>query len=207
METDVIDRIYDRLAAADFSRDVPAHYSKKIKYGGAAVALIAIFSIAGSAQPTPIAQPIPAQASAHRGEELFTGKTRLRNRGPACISCHSVAGLPFPNGGTLGPDLTQVYKKLGPQGTQSAMQTLFFRVMTPIYSDHMLAPEEQADLMAFLEQAETKPQSQRDTQIIILAALLLGGFFVALTAFFWKDRVRSVRRALIYKTTGQGARF
>jgi cytochrome c1 len=71
----------------------------------------------------------------------------------------------------------------------------------------MLAPEEQADLMAFLEQAETKPQSQRDTQIIILAALLLGGFFVALTAFFWKDRVRSVRRALIYKTTGQGARF
>jgi hypothetical protein len=87
------------------------------------------------------------------------------------------------------------------------MQTLFFRVMTPIYSDHMLAPEEQADLMAFLEQAETKPQSQRDTQIIILAALLLGGFFVAFTAFFWKDRVRSVRRALIYKATGQGARF
>jgi len=87
------------------------------------------------------------------------------------------------------------------------MQTLFFRVMTPIYSAHMLSPEEQADLMAFLKQAETKPQSQWDTQIIILVALLLGGFFVALTAFFWKDRVRSVRRALIYKATGQGAKF
>ena len=58
------------------------------------------------------------------------------------------------------------------------MQTLFFRVMTPIYSAHMLAPEEQADLMAFLKQAETKPQSQWDTQIIILAALVLGGVFV-----------------------------
>ena len=68
-------------------------------------ALLAIFSIAGSAQPTPVAQTIPeaTRASAHRGEEVFTGRTRLRNRGPACISCHSVAGLPFPNGGTLGP--------------------------------------------------------------------------------------------------------
>ena len=87
------------------------------------------------------------------------------------------------------------------------MQTLFFRVMTPIYSAHMLAPGEQADLMAFLKQAETKPQSQWDTQIMILDALLLSGFFVVLTAFFWKDRVMSVRRTLIYKATGQGAKF
>jgi len=193
----------------DPTRDVPANCSKKNRSGSTAGALIAIFSIAASAQPTLVLQPIPGamQASAHRGEELFTGRTRLRNRGPACISCHGIAGLPFPNGGTLGPDLTQVYKKLGPQGTQSAMQTLFFRVMTPIYSAHMLAPEEQADLMAFLKQADTKPQSQWDTQIMILAALLLGGFFVALTAFFWKDRVRSVRRALLYKATGQGAKI
>jgi heme/copper-type cytochrome/quinol oxidase subunit 2 len=87
------------------------------------------------------------------------------------------------------------------------MQTLFFRVMTPIYDAHMLAPEEQADLMAFLKQAETKPQSQWNTQIILLAALVLGGVFVLLTAFFWKDRVRSVRRALIYRAAGQGAKF
>ena len=49
------------------------------------------------------------------------------------------------------------------------MQTLFFRVMTPIYSAHMLAPQEQADLMTFLKQAETKPQSKWDTQIMILS--------------------------------------
>jgi mono/diheme cytochrome c family protein len=192
------------------TRDVAGdRCSKKNGCGGTVVALLAIFSIAGSAQPTSVAQPIPGgtQISAHRGEELFTGRTRLRNRGPACISCHGIAGLPFPNGGTLGPDLTQVYKKLGPQGTRAAMQTLFFRVMTPIYDAHMLAPEEQADLMAFLKQAETKPQSQWNTQIILLAALVLGGVFVLLTAIFWKDRVRSVRRALIYRATGQGAKF
>jgi hypothetical protein len=191
-------------------RDVPANrYPKKKRCGGAVGVLIAIFSIAASGQPTLVGQPIPGamQASAHRGEGLFTGGARLRNRGPACISCHSIAGLPFPNGGTLGPDLTQVYKKLGPQGAQSAMQTLFFRVMTPIYNAHMLAPDEQADLMAFLKQAETKSSPQWNTQIILLAALVLGGVFVLLTAIFWKDRVRSVRRTLIYKATGQGARL
>ena len=173
-----------------------------------AVALIAICPLAGSAQPAPVTQPasVTNQTSARRGEELFTGRAHLRNRGPACISCHSIAGLPFPNGGTLGPNLTRAYKKLGPRGTQAAMQTLFFPVMTPIYGAHALVPEEQADLIAFIEQAETKPQSQWDTQIIILAAFLLSGFFVALTGFLWKDRMRSVRRALIYKATGQGAR-
>jgi hypothetical protein len=87
------------------------------------------------------------------------------------------------------------------------MQTLFFRVMTPIYSAHMLAPDEQADLMAFLKQAETKSSPQWNTQIILLAALVLGGVFVVLTAIFWKDRVRSVRRALIYRATGHGAKL
>ena len=62
----------------------------------------------------------------------------------------------FPGGGTLGPDLTRAYRKLGPRGTQSAMQTLYFQVMTPIYSVHPLGSEEQADLMAFLEQAESQ---------------------------------------------------
>lgn len=105
----------------------------------------------------------------------------------------------------MGPDLTHAYRKLGPRGTQSAMQTLYFQVMTPIYGVHPLVPEEQADLMAFLEQAESRRQSQWSTQIILLAALLLGGAFVALTGFLWRDRVKSVRRALVQRATGQGA--
>ena len=85
------------------------------------------------------------------------------------------------------------------------MQTLYFQVMTPIYGVHPLGSEEQADLMAFLEQAESRRQSQWSTQIVLLAALLLGGAFVALTGFLWRDRVKSVRRALVQRATGQGA--
>ena len=145
-----------------------------------------------------------AQGSPQRGEQLFTGEVHFRNRGPACISCHTIAGLSFHDGGTLGPDLTHAYAKLGPRGTEAAMQTLYFGVMTPIYSEHPVVPQEQADLIALLKQSEAKPQTKWSTQILILIAFLLGGVFVALTGFLWRDRVRSVRRALVDKARRQG---
>lgn len=158
-----------------------------------------------SAQVVPAAPPAPP-GSPSRGESLFMGETHFLNRGPACISCHSIAGLSFPNGGTLGPNLTHTYTRLGPRGTEAALQTLYFGVMAPIYGDHPLAPEEQRDLMAFLKQSETRPETPWSTQILILIALPLAGLFVAITGFLWKDRVRSVRRALVARATGQGAR-
>lgn len=150
---------------------------------------------------------LPADGgSAAHGEELFTGLAHFRNAGPACVSCHSIAGIPFPGGGTLGPDLTHAYQKLGPTGTQSAMQTLYFQVMTPIYSTHPLYPDEQADLMAFLQQAESRSESGWSTQIILLGALALGGIFMAITGFLWRNRVRGVRRGLVERAARQGAR-
>jgi len=107
----------------------------------------------------------------------------------------------------MAPDLTHAYKKLGPRGTQVAMQTLFFSVMAPIYNVHPLVPEEQADLVAFLKEAQAKPESQWNTPILLLIALLLGCVLVALTGFLWKDRVKSVRRALVERATRQGARI
>ena len=175
----------------------------------AIVALLAMLPTMTLAQPVSALQPSPEtmHGSASRGEALFIGRTRFQNRAPACISCHSVAGLSFPNGGTLGPDLTPVYEEFGEQGTQYAMQTLFFPAMVPIYSAHPLVPKEQADLVAFLKQAQAKPQSHWTTQILILVAFLLGGVFVALTGFLWRNRVRSVRRALIDRATKQGVRL
>jgi hypothetical protein len=107
----------------------------------------------------------------------------------------------------LGPDLTHAYKKLGPTGTQSAVQTLYFKVMTQIYGTRPLYPDEQADLMAYLQAAETRPESQWNTQIVLLAALGLGGIFIAITAFVWRDRVRSIRGAMVRRATRQGARL
>lgn len=176
--------------------------------GIACLAFLIMFSITSLAQSAPVSAPSPQapQGAASRGEWLFTGSTHFRNGGPACIACHSISGLPFPNGGTLGPDLTHVYTKLGPRGTEAAMQTLYFGVMTPIYIQHPVVSQEQADLLAFLKESEAKPQTHWNTQILILIAFLWGGVFVALTAFLWRDRVRSVRRTLVDRARGQGAR-
>ncbi|HLH37065.1 MAG TPA: hypothetical protein VKX41_20495 [Alloacidobacterium sp.] len=88
------------------------------------------------------------------------------------------------------------------------MQTLYFPTMIPVYRDHQLVPQEQADMVAYFKAtaAEAKSQEQWATQILILAAFVLGIIFVALTAFFWRKRVLSVRRALVARATGQGVR-
>ncbi len=150
------------------------------------------------------AQSIPAGApgSSSRGERLFTGYDHFRNGGPACVSCHNIAGLDFPGGGTLGPDLTGAYQKLGPNGAQSALQTLYFRVMTPIYTAHPLMPDEQIDLVAFLEQAGSAA-SKGTTGTILLAAIVLGAIFVGFTGLLWRDRVRSVRGAMVARAMRQ----
>jgi cytochrome c peroxidase len=157
----------------------------------------------GQVPSTPQDQGMPKQESVSPGEALFVGKVRFRNGGPACASCHSIAGLPFPNGGTLGPDLTNIYQKLGPQGMQPAMQTLFFRVMTPIYDPHPLTSEEQSDLIAFFQ--ETPPGRAPGGNTQIIAGVSLAGCVILLliTSAVWHERLKSVRRTLVERARRQ----
>lgn len=171
-----------------------------------AAAVISLLPATAWAQPAPPASD-SARSAIQRGAQLFTGTLPLRNQGPACIGCHTIAGLPFPNGGTLGPDLTDAYRKLGAEGTHAAMQTLYFRVMTPIYRAHTLTRDEQTDLVAFLADAGSNPAPRWNTQILLLIGLGLATVFVVLTGIVWRDRVRSVRRTMVHKTMERGVRF
>ncbi len=149
--------------------------------------------------------PQPFLGSSSHGELLFSGRIQFQNKGPACISCHSIGGISFPNGGTLGPDLTNAYTTLGPPGARAAIHTLYFGVMTPIYDQHPLIPEEQADLLAFLKQSETAKQPQWIAQTLILVALGFAGILFPITALVWKRRLRSVRWALVNRVRKQGS--
>lgn len=42
------------------------------------------------------------------GKDYFEGKKPFKNRGPACITCHSIKSLGI-KGGSIGPDLSRVY--------------------------------------------------------------------------------------------------
>lgn len=142
--------------------------------------------------------------SAVRGKELFSGKVRFENGGPPCAACHSIAGLSFPNGGTLGPNLTHEYGKLGPQGTAIVLKTLYFPAMSPIYDSRPLVSQEQADLQAFLKETSASQPTRSDTLAIAVVGLL--GFFVLLivTRAVWRNRLQSVRQRLLEKVRTQG---
>lgn len=143
------------------------------------------------------AAELPA-GSAARGEALFTGEIPLQNGGPACQACHSIAVLPFPNGGTLGPNLTGVYSKLGLHGMQVSMKTLYFHVMTPIYNPRPLTLAEQSDLIAFFKSAETTPpHSAENTGIVALIGFIGFLILLAVSGFLWRDRIKPVRRTLV----------
>lgn len=137
-----------------------------------------------------------AQGSAGNGEALFTGQTRFQNGGPACASCHTVAGLPFPKGGNMGPDLTHEYSKLGPAALQATLGTLYFPAMNALFSTRPLTPREQQDLTAFFQSADRNPVENVTSGLGIIGAI---GFAVLLGITWVKGRgrVRSVRRALL----------
>lgn len=164
-----------------------------------------------ASQPSSSSASLPSErlpaGSADMGKDLFTGNVHLRNGGPPCASCHSIAGLSFPNGGTLGPDLTGVSRKLGPHGLQVATKTLYFHVMTAIYDPHPLTLQERADLMAFFDQAATEPKPRLNTQIVALIAFVGFSILLLITRFVWRDRLKSVRRRMVERARREGRSY
>jgi hypothetical protein len=144
----------------------------------------------------------PGSASA--GRTLFLGTVRFKNGGPACSACHSVASLPFPRGGTMGPDLTKAYSKLGPQGLNSALETLFFPAMTPLFAYRPLTDDERRNLAAFLQGVD-RQQPGTPTWAIAAIALAIVMMLIAVTGIAGRRRIQSVRRALLERVRVQTA--
>lgn len=150
--------------------------------------------------PAPLPAPTPASVKA--GRALFVGDQPFANGGPACIACHSVATLPFPHGGTVGPDLTHVSAKLGPEGLDYALQTLYFPTMTALFRTRPLTHAEQVDLGAFLQQVNQSSAGGAVTVEFGVTALVGLLILLVITAFAGRGRVHSVRRRRLARTRG-----
>jgi mono/diheme cytochrome c family protein len=162
-----------------------------------AFALAIVLGVPLMAQPRASVGSEPDSVAA--GRALFLGTVRFQNGGPACSACHSVAGLAFPAGGTMGPELTTVYSKMGPEGLNSALETLFFPAMTPLFRYRPLTSNERQDLAALFESVD---RQQPGTPTPTIIAISLAGFFIliVITGVTGRHRVRSVRRALLERT-------
>lgn len=169
-----------------------------------AATLLAICGAPAQIVPT----AVRAQDQVERGRRLFTGEAALARGGPACAACHNVASVDFPAGGTMGPDLTNLAERIGPQGVETAVQTLYFPTMVPLYRAHPLTADEERALTAFLS-ATTQQEPQRDrVTIAFLGAAILGvAIMLAVTGASGRSRIRSVRLALLARaaSTRKGA--
>lgn len=150
--------------------------------------------------PKLAARPLTPQDIAD-GQTLFLGATALRNGGTACVSCHTVNGdTSLLGGGTLAPNLTDVFSRLGGQQSLAAwLSAPATPTMQAIFRDTPLAPEEILPLVAYLkQQAETQPPPRSAPPVNFLL-MGLGGAAVLLAGFdlLWRRRFSGVRRALV----------
>lgn len=148
------------------------------------------FELSTAPSSTTMARDIKA------GEALFTGQRRFQNGGPPCATCHSVAALPFPSGGTMAPDLTHEYSKLGPEGMHCALRTLYFPAMNALFLKRQLTDQEERGLSAFFQNADSSGRLNCHTGLFgaagVVGLLGLGG----ITWVSGRGRVHSVRRKL-----------
>ncbi len=167
-------------------------------------AVIAYLAESAPGKPAaPAAAPTAAAGDPQRGAKLFTGVVSFRQGGAPCLACHTVSGVAPLGGGSLGPDLTGIYNRLGAAGLPSVLAALPFPTMQPIYGTRPLTPQEQGDLAAmFSAAAGRKPvDSSPRTMVLAIAGFLV---FLILAGVVWRKRLGSVRRALVEEMTRKG---
>ncbi|HVM72623.1 MAG TPA: c-type cytochrome [Anaerolineales bacterium] len=140
---------------------------------------------------------LPA-GDAARGRELFMGSAHFTNGGPPCMACHNIGSNGLLGGGTLGPDLTNVSSRYSDADLGQTLNSLPWPVMKPIFTEHPLTPQEQADLRTFLEASAGQPEANQEPLIF---GISLAGLVAVTGAFGWiyRRRLRGVRKALLQK--------
>lgn len=170
------------------------------------IALLAFFLLGCSSETPPRpAQPVSAPAIAagdvENGRDLFMGYVHFQNGGPPCMGCHSMGNNGLLGGGALGPDLTNVSAEMNQTSLVSILSNFgpkISPVMEPIYIEHPLTVDEQADLIAFLNVSIGQAETNREP--IVIGISLAGSMVVAgLLGFFYRGRMRGARAPLVRK--------
>ncbi|MCC7007948.1 MAG: cytochrome c [Acidobacteria bacterium] len=168
--------------------------------------------IAGGASQAPAGPSVTDRAftaaDVEHGRRLFNGTERLQNGGPACLACHNAGAGEGMGGGRLGPDLTTVYDRLkGRKALGMWLSAPATTTMRSLFAARAFTPEEIEALLAYFEDAATRPASPSGPSLAFLAAGSVGAIAgLVLFAFHWRGRLRAVRRRLVETATSGGTR-
>jgi len=157
--------------------------------------------VAPELKSAPASAEAIANGDTEHGRKLFMGYVHLEQEGPPCMGCHNVGENGILGGGALGPDLTNISSERNDIELASVLSNnrwLKSPVMEPIYTQHPLTEGEQADLIAFMKSSNGEPEPDKELLVLGVSILLTIGAAVVL-GFVYRNRLRSVRRALVNK--------
>ena len=150
--------------------------------------------------PQPAAQAPFSEAEVESGRRLFRGEQALEAGGPACLACHDATALGGLGGGSLGPELSNVYARLGGRrGLEPWLAAPPTPTMSSLYRTHPLNEQEIHALAAYFEDRaadDGAPASAGSGPFLLLG---IGGTVLLLFIFhlLWSRRFRGVRRRLV----------
>ncbi|MCH7962885.1 MAG: cytochrome c [Bacteroidetes bacterium] len=136
------------------------------------------------------------------GRNLFLGKVRLTNGGPACMSCHNVTAENLIAGGLLAMDLTNTYSRLNAPGVYSIMFSSPFPIMNAAYNNNKITKDEAFYLIAFLKHADINSVNQQPVNYqsnFILMGLLGAAILFGIYGGIWWNRKRKPVNDKIFK--------
>jgi cytochrome c2 len=168
---------------------------------GEIASLVAYMDTSAGQGPTaaPVAEPLQA-GDPSAGRRLFEGSIRFDNGGPPCLACHSIAGIGALGGGALGPDLTQVYGRLGEDGIASVLASTPFETMIPIFGDRPLTEQEQVHVAEFLSRASASSRTAASVSQLALLAAAGAAFLLLVMRVVWRRRLKEVRRPMVARS-------
>ena len=196
---------YAKKVRGEFNDLMTAQGKPQGTLDDAAIADIIDFIFAGGPGLTQKTLRKANTADIEIGRMIFTGEQRLQNGAPACVSCHSIAGIGGLGGGTLAsnvgsqfPDLTNAFNRNGGEaGVRAALAAPQFLVMKQVFADKPMTEDEVIALTADLGDAARKTQPDQRSDYFIIYGLV--GAIVLLLAFdyIWIKRFTNVRKTLV----------
>ena len=138
-----------------------------------------------------------APPNAATGADLFIGRALLGNGGMACVACHELGDF---GGGTLGPNLSGIYGRMGEAGLLSAIEKAPFKVMGPMYRNKPLTPQEIVHLTCWLKSVDTNTTSPGRDPLGPAAASVAALFMGVLVLGTRKSQRTGARQSLQRRT-------
>lgn len=135
------------------------------------------------------------------GKNLYLGKVKFENGGPACISCHGAGtDVTTLGGGSLGPDLViKSYPDYLDKGLNKVLSKISFPSMAEVYANKALSENENYYLRVFFMKENAKytehaSHNGDSSNKFVLLGLALASVLLLLMDFSWRNRRKKSKK-------------